>query len=89
MAIELTDEERRTIERTAEAHRMLWELKDGSFVEVLSRDDMFLAGIAAGLERAAKVCDETAWSHKNAPQLGPEINSQYCAAAIRALCSKE
>lgn len=41
---------------------------------------------AAAYERAAKVCDEVAWSHSHkGMENGPELNSAKCAASIRAL----
>lgn len=37
------------------------------------------------IERCAKECERIAWSHKNTQYLGPELHSQACAEAIRAL----
>lgn len=37
------------------------------------------------IEECAKECNKLAWSHKNTPMLGPEINSLKCEEAIRKL----
>lgn len=86
---ELTDEDLEIIERTAEAHRTLWKLADGNFVEVLSRNDMFLAGKAAGIaaerERCARVCEARAIAHFEDGHLADaRCEAENCAAAIRA-----
>lgn len=47
------------------------------------REGLFLAGMRAGIKRAAKVCDAREWAC-DGPRLGPE-EAQRIAALIRAL----
>lgn len=39
---------------------------------------------AAAMREAAGICEQAAWTHQNAPMLGPELNAKKCAAAILA-----
>ena len=66
MAIELTDAERKTL-----------SILDDSRLSRRARDEVLaLTFIRAGLERAAKVCEEEMWQ---------EAMPEDCAAAIRAV----
>lgn len=46
---------------------------------------MFDAGWNARGEADAMVCEAKAWEHPNASVLGPELNCQACATAIRGM----
>lgn len=42
----------------------------------------------AAVLAAAKVCEDKAYSHKNAPMLGPEANSLDCAKLVNKMTLK-
>ena len=77
--IELTNSDREIVRLISEA--------DDSGVQIELLHDCYARGIAAGIERAAKVCDNVSWEHERHDQwhAGFEDACYKCAAAIRAL----
>ena len=52
-------------------------------------DACYRAGLAAGIARSAKVCDDLRWDYNGHPLASDEVSAEECADAIRALLKEQ
>jgi len=50
---------------------------------------IYRAGLAAGIERSAQVCDDLHWDYNGHPLASDEVSAEECADAIRALLKEQ